>query len=184
MLNKVLYVVAVFAVVIFLFLWHTYNSFIRARNQAKNFFADIDVQLKRRASLIDNLVVVVREYAKHEKETFEGVAQARSALENPHGPKQSEDINNTLSQTLKSIFAVSESYPQLRASENFQRLQDQLKETEDAIAQARNMYNNSVLNYNTRVQTFPSLLAAALFGFREEEYFDAGDKDRQSIVLK
>jgi LemA protein len=169
--------------VILLFLWVTYNSFIRSRNAVKTDFADIDVQLKRRASLIENLVAVVREYAKHEKETLENVTAARSQLEKPHGPKQAEKIDNMLTSTLRSLFAVSENYPKLQATENYQRLQNDLKETENLIASYREQYNETVLAYNTLLQTFPNLLAASLFGFQEEELFLSEPEDRKDIKI-
>ena len=169
--------------VIVLYLCTTYNSFIRARNKVKTDFADIDVQLKRRTSLIENLVEVVREYAKHEKTTFENVAKARSALNEPHGPKESEKIENMLTSTLKSLFAVSESYPDLQASQNFQRLQGDIKETENLIAQYRETYNQSVMDFNTMVQTFPNLLVASSFGFNEEELFQPGVGGRDEVKI-
>lgn len=178
-----IWILGVIAVFILLFLWAKYNGFITARNKVKTDFADIDVQLKRRASLIENLVEVVREYAKHEKGTFTGVAKARAALETSHGPKDSAKADNMLSQTLKSLFAVSEAYPILRASENFQNLTANIKETEDEIATHREQYNQTVLNYNTMVQTFPNLLVANLFGFQEEELFDAGNEGRQDVNI-
>lgn len=165
------------------FLWFTYNGFIRSRNRVKSDFADIDVYLKRRASLIENLVEVVKEYAKHEKETFLGVAKARSALNRPHGPKESEKIDNMLTDTLRSLFAVSENYPKLQASENFQRLQQDLKDTEDLIAQHREVFNQSVMRYNTTIQLFPNLLVAGLFGFDEEEFFHTDDQSRIDIGI-
>lgn len=169
---------------IVLYLWSTFNSFIRGRNAVKTDFADIDVQLKRRASLIENLVSIVREYAKHEKDTFQGVAQARSMLQQPHGPQQSAKIENMLSSTLRSLFAVSESYPKLQASENFKQLQEEIKQTEDAIATYRETYNQTVLNYNTSLQTFPNLLAAGLFRFTEEELFDIPSEVDTEVHLK
>ncbi len=156
---------------VFVYLWATYNAFIVARNKVKTDFADVDVQLKRRASLIANLVEVVRGYAKHERKTFENVAQARSVLDRPHSPKESEKISNMLTDTLKTLFAVSEGYPELQASKNYQKLQDDLRTTEDSITQYRETYNQSVLDYNTGIQIFPNLLVAGLFGFQEEEFF-------------
>lgn len=172
------------SLLILLYLWATYNAFIESRNQVKTDFADIDVQLRRRASLIENLVEIVRAYAKHEETTFKEVAEARSALESPHGPKESAKIENMLTQTLRSLFAVSEDYPKLQASQNFQRLQDDLKETEDGIAKYRETYNQSVLDYNTTIQTFPNLLVSALFGFREEELFQPGETGRAEVEIK
>lgn len=168
---------------ILLFLWSKYNGFIAARNKVKTDFADIDVQLRRRASLIENLVEVVREYAKHEKTTFSDVAKARAALENPHGPKDSAKADNLLTSTLKTLFAVSEAYPELRASENYQSLRGDIKETEDRIAQYREQYNQTVLDYNTTIQTFPNLLVANLFGFQEEELFETDAEGKQEIKL-
>lgn len=166
---------------ILLFLWNRYNAFVSGRNKVKTDFADIDVQLRRRASLIENLVAIVREYAKHEKTTFSDVTKARAALEQPHGPKESAQADNILTQALKSLFAVSEDYPDLLASENYQELRVDIKETENLIAGHREEYNQTVLNYNTMVQTFPNLLVANLFGFSEEELFEA-DKEAQAEV--
>lgn len=182
-ITLLLWILGAIVLFVLLFLWAKYNGFVTSRNLVKTDFADIDVQLKRRASLIENLVEVVREYAKHEKGTFTDVAKARAALENPHGPKESAEADNMLSKTLKSIFAVSEAYPTLRASENFQNLTANIKETEDEIAAHREQYNQTVLTYNTSVQTFPNLLVANLFGFQEEELFDAGSEGRQDVVL-
>lgn len=168
---------------VFLFLWSAYNSFITERNKVKTFFADIDVQLKRRASLIENLVALVREYAKHEKSTFEDIAKARSALLLPHGPQESAKIEGMLSGALKSLLAVSENYPKLLASENYQSVQNDLRETENTIAGHREAYNQSVLDYNTMLQTFPNLLAARLFDFKEEELFEPKPGDTLDITL-
>jgi len=183
-ITLLLWIVGVILLVILLYLWATFNAFIEGRNRVKTDFADIDVQLRRRASLIENLVEIVREYAKHEKGTFKEVTEARSALESPHGPKESAKIENMLTQTLKSLFAVSEAYPKLQASQNYQRLQDDLKETEDLIAKYREEYNQTVLEFNTMVQTFPNLLVASLFGFRDEELFQPGETGRDEIEVK
>lgn len=182
-ITLLLWILAGIAAFILLFLWAKYNGFITARNKVKTDFADINVQLRRRASLIENLVEVVREYAKHEKTTFSDVAKARSALENPHGPKDSAKADNMLTQTLKSLFAVSEAYPELRASENYQSLRGDIKETEDKIAQYREQYNQTVLDYNTTIQTFPNLLVANLFGFQEEELFEIDQEGKQEVKL-
>lgn len=168
---------------VLLFLWNRYNAFVSGRNRVKTDFADIGVQLRRRASLIENLVAVVREYAKHEKTTFSDVTKARAALENPHGPKDSAKADNMLTQTLKSLFAVSEAYPELRASENYQSLRGDIKETEDRIAQYRETYNQTVLNYNTTIQTFPNLLVVNLFGFQDEELFETDVEGKHEVKL-
>ncbi len=181
--ETLLWIQAVVVIFVVLYLWTTYNSFIRSRNEVKTDFADIDVQLKRRASLIENLATIVREYAKHEKGTFEGVAQARSMLQNA-GPKEAAKAENFLSQTLRSLFAVSENYPKLQASENFKQLQTDIKETENLVSGYRETYNQTVLDYNTHIQTFPNLLAAALFGFKEEELFEVPDGIVTEVNLK
>lgn len=178
---SILVALGILFIILFLFLWATYNKFIRARNQVKTDFADVDVYLRRRASLIDNLVAVVKEYAKHEKETFTGVAKARSALDSAHSAKDLGKVDNMLTQTMKSLFAVSENYPKLQASDNFKRLQNDLKETEDLIAHHREVYNQSVMSYNTSIQVFPNLLVAGLFGFGEEEFYDAEDTGRAEV---
>lgn len=182
-LTLILWITGGIVVFILFYLWISYNAFIGERNKVKTDFADIDVQLRRRASLIENLSEIVREYAKHEKGTFTEVAEARAAL-NQAGPKEAARIDNMLTNALKSLFAVSEAYPKLQASANYQRLQDDLKETEDMIAKYREEYNQSVLNFNTMIQTFPNLLVAALFGFKEEELFQPSEQGRVEIDIK
>lgn len=182
-ITLILWILAGILAFVLLFLWSKYNGFIAARNRVKTDFADIDVQLKRRASLIENLAAIVREYAKHEKGTFSDVAKARSALEQPHSPKQSAQADNMLTSALRSLFAVSEDYPDLLASKNYQDLRADIKETENSIAQYRETYNQTVLDYNTEIQTFPNLLVANLFGFMEEELFETGTEGRQEVKL-
>lgn len=166
-----LWILSGIATFLLLYLWIMYNSFIGSRNQVKTDFADIDVQLRRRASLIENLVAIVREYAKHENKTFTQVAEARSALDKPRGAKETQAIDNMLTSALRSLFAVSEAYPKLLASENYKALNQDIKETENLIARYREEYNQTVLGFNTKVQIFPNLLVAHLFGFKEEELF-------------
>lgn len=156
---------------VLLYLWGTYNTFIVRRNQVKTDFSDIEVQIKRRASLIEKLATLVKAYAKHEEDTFENVAKARSALDTSQTVKDTAKAENMLSQTLRSLFSVTENYPKLQANENFLSLQTELKQTEDKIAQYREEYNISVQRYNNLVQTFPNLLAAGLFQFQTEELF-------------
>jgi len=177
--NKILWIISAVLVFILLFLWKSYNSFIKARNKVKADFADIDVQLKRS----DSLATIVKEYAKHEKDTFIQVTEARSAVNSAKGPKDSATAENMLTSTLKSLFAVSENYPELKASGNFKDLQNQLTETENLISSYRETYNQTVLDYNTMIQTFPNLLAAGIFGFKEEELFQADSEDKNSIKL-
>lgn len=182
-LTLLLWILAGIVAFILLFLWMNYNTFVSKRNKVKTDFADIDVQLRRRASLIENLVAIVREYAKHEKSTFSDVAAARASLEKPHGPKESVVADNMLTSALKSLFAVSEDYPDLVASKNYQDLRVDIKETEDLIAKYREGYNQTVLDFNTTIQTFPNLLASSLFGFEEEELFETNVEGKKDIKV-
>lgn len=182
-ITLLLWILAGITAFVLLFLWGTYNAFISQRNKVKTDFADIDVQLRRRASLIENLAAIVREYAKHEKTTFSDVAKARAALEKPHSPKQSAQADNMLTSALKSLFAVSEDYPDLVASKNYQDLRIDIKETENFVAQYREEYNQTVLNFNTMVQTFPNLLVAKLFGFEQEELFETTEEGKAEVNL-
>ena len=155
-----------------------YNGLVTARNKVKNAWAQIDVQLNRRADLIPNLVETVKGYAGHEKTVFEDVTAARAGLMNAKGVKEINEANNQLSETLKTLFAVAENYPELKANENFKELQAQLAETEDKIAYSRQFYNDTVLMYNNKCQTFPSNLVANLFGFNEADFFEADGEAR------
>ena len=150
-----------------------YNGLVTARNKVKNAWAQIDVQLNRRADLIPNLVETVKGYAGHESSVFEQVTAARAGLMNANGVKEISEANNQLSSTLKTLFAVAENYPELKANENFKELQAQLAQTEDKIAYSRQFYNDTVLMYNNKCQTFPSNLIAGLFGFKEADFFEA-----------
>lgn len=162
----------------------TYNSLIVLKTRIKEAFSGIDVQLKRRADLIPNLVETVKGYAKHEKAVFENVTKARSSLMSAQNLEEKAKANNELSAALKSLFAVAEAYPQLQASSNFQELQRQLEDTEDKIAYSRQFYNSNVLEYNTKVKLFPSNLIAQLFGFTEEPFFAANEQERQTVKVK
>jgi LemA protein len=162
----------------------TYNSFVVLKTRIKEAFSGIDVQLKRRADLIPNLVETIKGYAKHEKSVFENVTKARSSLMSAQNLEEKAKANNELSMALKSLFAVAEAYPQLQASSNFQELQRQLEDTEDKIAFSRQFYNSNVLEYNTKVKLFPSNLIAQLFGFSEESFFAANEQERQAVKVK
>ena len=155
-----------------------YNGLVTARNKVKNAWAQIDVQLNRRADLIPNLVETVKGYAGHESSVFEQVTAARAGLMNANGVKEISEANNQLSSTLKTLFAVAENYPELKANENFKELQAQLAQTEDKIAYSRQFYNDTVLMYNNKCQTFPSNLIAGLFGFKEADFFEAAGEAR------
>lgn len=154
-----------------LFLWSTYNNFIRSRNQVKTDYSDIDIQVKRKASLVEKLMMLTKEYAKHEKDTFENVAKARSALDSAKNVKDTAKAENMLSNTLRQLYVVVESYPKLQANDNYKNTIEELKQTEDKIARYREEYNLTVQSYNNQVQTFPNLLAARLLGFESEDLF-------------
>ena len=155
-----------------------YNGLVTARNKVKNAWAQIDVQLNRRADLIPNLVETVKGYAGHEKSVFEDVTAARAGLMNANGVKEISEANNQLSSTLKTLFAVAENYPELKANENFKELQAQLAQTEDKIAYSRQFYNDSVMMYNNKCQTFPSNIFAGMFRFKEADFFEAAGEAR------
>lgn len=154
-----------------------YNSLVRLRNRTDEAWSDIDVQMKRRYDLIPNLVDTVKGYAKHEKELFETVTKARTAAINADGVKQQAQAENVLTDALKSVFAVAENYPNLRATENFQKLQDELSDTENKIMAARRFYNTNVRGLNTKIETFPTNLLAGLFGFKPREFFELEEGD-------
>jgi len=149
-----------------------YNRLIVLRNRVDNAWAQIDVQLKRRYDLIPNIVETVKGYAAHEKGTFDAVIQARSAAMNAQGVAAQGEAENMLTGTLKSLFALAEAYPDLKANENFMHLQQELTNTEGKIAYARQFYNDSVMSFNTAIQTFPANLLAGMFGFVAREYFE------------
>ncbi|OGK17362.1 hypothetical protein A2774_04160 [Candidatus Roizmanbacteria bacterium RIFCSPHIGHO2_01_FULL_39_12c] len=179
-----LYILIGAVVLLAVYLVATYNGFVVLKTRIQEAFSGIDVQLKRRADLIPNLVETIKGYAKHEKSVFENVTKARSALMSAKTPADKAEANNMLTGALKSLFAVAEAYPDLKASDNFKDLQRQLEDTEDKIAYSRQFYNSNVLEYNTRVKTFPSNLLANMFAFKEEEFFAAGEEERKKIEVK
>ena len=165
-------VVGVIVVLIVLVLILSYNGLVRLRNRIDNAWSQIDVQLKRRYDLIPNLVETVKGYAAHERGVFEQVTQARANAINAQGPQQQAEAENALSGALKSLFAVAEAYPDLKANQNFLSLQEELTSTEDRVAYARQFYNDSVLSYNNKLQTFPRNVIAGMFNFEKREYFE------------
>jgi LemA protein len=150
-----------------------YNRLVRLRNEATTGWANIDVQLERRGDLIPNLVETVRGYAAHERGVFEEVTRARAALQQAGTPAAAGEANDILSAALGRLFAVAEAYPELKASENFLRLQDELTDTEDKISAARRYYNSTVMHYNSGIQSLPWVLVARPLGFHEKEFFSA-----------
>ena len=169
--------------VIVLFALYLYNSLISAKLRVKEAFSQIDVQLKRRTDLIPNLVETVKGYAKHEKGVFEKVTELRSELVKAKGPEEKAEVNNMLTDALKSIFAVAEAYPELRASENFKELQQELEDTENKIAYSRQFYNSNVLNYNTKLQIFPNVIFAKLLNFHPAQFFAATEAEKKEVKV-
>lgn len=176
-------ILAVIAGAVALFTLYLYNSLISARFRVREALSHIDVQLKRRADLIPNLVETVKGYAKHEKGLFEKVTELRSDLMKAKTPEEKAKSNNMLTDTLKSIFAVAESYPALRASENFKELQEELSDTENKIAYSRQFYNSNVLDYNTKLEVFPNVIFARLLNFKPAEFFAATDAEKKEIKV-
>ena len=177
-MNLLLIILIVIIIIILVAIVGIYNGLVTARNKVKNAWAQIDVQLNRRADLIPNLVETVKGYAAHESSVFEDVTAARAGLMNANGVKEISEANNQLSSTLKTLFAVAENYPELKANENFKELQAQLAQTEDKIAYSRQFYNDTVLMYNNKCQTFPSNIFAGMFGFKEADFFEAAGEAR------
>ena len=177
-MSIILIILIIIIIAIILAIVGLYNGLVTARNKVKNAWAQIDVQLNRRADLIPNLVETVKGYAAHESSVFEDVSAARAGLTNANGVKEISDANNQLTSTLKTLFAVAENYPELKANENFKELQAQLAQTEDKIAYSRQFYNDSVLMYNNKCQTFPSNIIANMFGFKEADFFEAAGEAR------
>jgi len=178
--------IVLIAVVVIVLLWAvvTYNGLVRLRNRIQNAWAQIDVQLRRRYDLIPNLVETVKGYATHEKGTLEAVTQARANAINASGPVAQAEAENQITGALKSLFAVSEAYPDLKANQNFLSLQEELSGTEGRISYARQFYNDAVLRLNTKIQSFPSNLLAGMFGFSEHEYFEADDTSRGPVTVQ
>ena len=176
-----LIVIAVIVVLLIIFLIFTYNSMVRLRNRVDNAWSQIDVQLKRRYDLIPNLVETVKGYASHERGTLEAVTQARNMAVNAQGVGEQAQAENMLSGALKSLFAVSEAYPDLKANENFLNLQEELTGTEGRIAYSRQFYNDTVLRYNTKIQTFPAVVIAGMMRFTPREYFEAEPESRDAV---
>ncbi|MEX0616580.1 MAG: LemA family protein [Candidatus Woykebacteria bacterium] len=175
-------ILGIIALVIF-FLWSLYNSLVTARLRVKESWSGIDVQLKRRADLIPNLLETVKGYAKHEKEVFENVTNARSNLLKAGDAKEAAEADNMLTGALKSLFAVAEAYPDLKASDNFKDLQRELSDTETKIAASRQFYNANVLDYNTKINVFPNVLLANMLGFKPETFFEAEETAKESVKV-
>lgn len=175
------WIILAIIVVIGIFLWATYNSLVTLKVRVDEAWSDITIQLKRRADLIPNLVNTVKGYAKHESGVFEAVTEARSAVINAKTPKDAAKADNMLEDALKSIFAVAEAYPDLKASQNFADLQQELVDTEDKIQGARRFYNAGVRDLNTKIQLFPNNVFAGMLGFKEREFYDVEESERETV---
>jgi LemA protein len=172
------------AVLAVLFLIATFNRLVRLRNRAENAWAQIDVQLKRRADLVPNLVESVRAYAAHERETFQAVTEARAQVGRARTIEQRAEAENALTAALGRLLAVAEAYPELRATEQFQDLQRQLAEIEEKLAVSRQVYNDTVLTYETARETFPTNLLAGMLGFGQREYFEVEGAAREAPQVR
>jgi LemA protein len=181
----VLWIILGVAVLVALYFIATYNMLVTLKTRIQEALSGIDVQLKRRADLIPNVVETVKGYAKHEKEVFENVTAARSALMSAKSVNEKAEANNQLTGALKTLFAVAENYPQLQASENFKDLQRQLEDTEDKVAYSRQFYNSNVMDYNQKIQMFPSNMIAGMFNFKSDfEFFKADEADKQNVKVQ
>lgn len=161
-----------------------YNGLIRLKNRVDEAWSDIDVQLKRRYDLIPNLVNTVKGYAAHEKEVFEKVTEARTQAMGAQSARDKAQAENMLSQTLKSLFAVAENYPDLKANQNFLELQRELTDTEDKIQAARRFYNGNVRDFNTKIQIFPNNIFAGMLGFSAREFFEAEEEEKEAVKVE
>jgi LemA protein len=171
-------------VVLLLYIILTYNGLVTLRNRVKEAWSDIDVQLKRRYDLIPNLVEVVKGYASHEKETLERVITARNVAMSANGAKEKGEAENVLSGALKNLFALSENYPDLKASTNFLELQRELSDTENKIQAARRFYNGNVKDFNTKIEMFPANIIANMFNFKANDFFSIADEEKENPQVK
>ncbi|MFA6098862.1 MAG: LemA family protein [Patescibacteria group bacterium] len=177
-----LWIIIVLIAVVVFGLIGVYNGLIRLRNRTDEAWSDIDVQLKRRYDLIPNLIETVKGYAKHERELFEKVTQARTQAMGAQSIEEHGQAENMLSGTLKSLFAVAENYPDLKANQNFLKLQDELSDTENKIQAARRFYNGNVRDFNTKIQVFPNNMLVGMMGFKNYEFFQVENEAEKEPV--
>lgn len=178
-----LLIAGIVGVLLVVYLWSLYNSLVRESTEIDEAFGQIDVQLKRRADLIPNIVETVKGYAKHEKGVFTEVTKARTALMKADSPHEKAAANDKLTGALKSLFAVAEAYPKLEANQNFVQLQKELSDTEDKVSYARQFYNTQLMEYNLKVKVFPNSVFASLFGFSAKEFFKASESERAAVKV-
>jgi len=179
MIEYIFGIILIALVIVLLVFLSYYNKIIRLENRIDNSWAQIDVQLKRRSDLIPNLLETVKGYMKHEKEVLENVTKARSAIMSAKSPQENIDADNMLTGALKSLFAVSENYPDLKANQNFLNLQDELTHTEDKISYSRQHYNDTVLSFNNTIETFPGIVFARRMGKKEREMLQIPEADKE-----
>jgi len=177
-------VVVVVVVLLALAVVLMYNRLVRLRNRTENAWAQVDVQLRRRFDLIPNLVEAVKGYAAHERETFEAVTKARAAVESAKTVQERAQAEDMVTQALRKLFAVAEAYPELRATENFQQLQAQLVDVEESIAVSRQVYNDTVLTYDTAIESVPTNIVAGIFNFGPRLYFETEEPARQPVQVQ
>jgi LemA protein len=178
---SILYIILFVVLILVLWLVGVFNSLVKIKNRAKEAWADIDVQLKRRYNLIPNLMETVKGYASHEKEVFEKVTQARAQAMGAQNVEEKAKAENMLSNTLKSLFAVSENYPDLKASQNFLELQRELRDTEDKVQAARRFYNANVRDLNIKRESFPSSIVAKTFNFQKMDLFELAEAEQREV---
>ena len=184
--DTIITMIYLITVIVLILLWlvFSYNRLVTLRTRAEEATSDIDVQSKRRYDLIPNLVETVKGYMAHEREVLENVTKARTSIMGGGDVLGKANAENQLSGTLKTLFAVSENYPQLRANENFLKLQDELTDTENKMQAARRFYNATVMDLNTKIQMFPTNLIASTFGFQKMNFFETSDSERQPVSVK
>lgn len=182
-MNTTLYIILGISAAVLFYIWSVYNTLATAKVRIKEALSSIDVQLKRRVDLIPNLIETVKGYAKHEKTVLESVTRARTSIMKAQSLESKIKSNNALTDALKSLFAVSESYPDLKASANFLELQEEFEDTENKIAYARQFYNSNIRDYNTTLANFPSGQIGRTFGFKEEVFFEIEDSERKPVKV-
>lgn len=180
----ILIVVIVLVLLLAGFVISNYNSLVTLRNRVKDQASQIDIQLKRRFDLIPNLMETVKGYMKHEKDTLEDIVKARNSFQSADSLEGEMQANSELTKAMTKLFALAEDYPELKSSENFISLQDDLSETEDKIATARQFYSDTVLLYNNKIQMFPSNIVAGMFGFKEEKFFEATEAEKENVKVQ
>lgn len=180
----IIWIIIGIVVLLALIVWSTYNSLISSKIRVQEAFSHIDVQLKRRSDLIPNLVETVKGYVKHEKTVLEEITKARTSLVKASGVEEKAKANNQLSETLKTLFAVSENYPTLKANENFLSLQEELTDTENKVAYARQFYNSTVMDYNTKLMVFPTNVFGGWLHFTPAEFFAATEEEKKEVQVK